>query len=69
MTPEDPDGTRSFFADLHIHSALSPCADNSMIPDRVLGNLVGQDIDVFALTDHNSWFNCAAFERAAKERS
>ncbi|MBI5001423.1 MAG: PHP domain-containing protein [Euryarchaeota archaeon] len=57
-----------FFADLHIHSALSPCAENKMTPDNVLKKIISLGIDAFSITDHNSGFNCTAFDAAAKER-
>ena len=52
--------------DLHIHSCLSPCADNDMTPNNIagVGALVG--LRVMALTDHNSSKNCPAFFKAAK---
>ena len=44
--------------DLHIHSCLSPCADDEMTPGNILGmaSLIG--LDVIALTDHNTCKNC-----------
>ena len=57
-----------FSADLHIHSALSPCAENKMTPAEVVKKVIGLGIDVFSITDHNSGFNCAAFDTVAKEK-
>jgi len=53
--------------DLHLHSCLSPCADEEMDPFDVvrMAKLIG--IDLVALTDHNSSKNCRAAELAAKE--
>ncbi len=56
-----------FATDLHIHSALSPCAENIMMPDEVIKKIFGLGIDVFSITDHNSSYNCAAFKAAADE--
>ena len=53
-------------ADLHLHSALSPCAEDRMNPDEVLNKIMRLGIDVFSITDHNSGSNCAAFEAAAR---
>ncbi len=52
--------------DLHIHSCLSPCGDDSMTPATIagLGKLAG--LDLIALTDHNCAANCPAFMRAAE---
>lgn len=46
--------------DLHIHSALSPCAEAEMTPGNIVGisKLIG--LDVIALTDHQSCGNCQA---------
>ncbi len=58
-----------YYADLHIHSALSPCAENRMTPPEILKRIVSLGIEIFSITDHNSVFNCAAFARAAKEHN
>ncbi len=44
--------------DLHIHSCLSPCGEDDMTPGNILGmaSLIG--LDLIALTDHNSCWNC-----------
>ncbi len=38
--------------DLHIHSALSPCADNDMTPGNIVGMASLKGLDVIAITDH-----------------
>ncbi len=47
--------------DLHIHSCLSPCADNDMTPSAIAGMAKLNGLDVVALTDHNSTANLPAF--------
>ena len=47
--------------DLHMHSALSPCGEDSTTPDVMAGLFALSGFDVIALTDHNSCGNCAAF--------
>jgi len=54
-------------ADLHVHSCLSPCADNEMDPFDVVGMAKLNGLDLVALTDHNSSKNCPAAEIAARE--
>jgi len=54
-------------ADLHIHSALSPCGSEEMLPPLLVKRLAMQNIQVFSITDHNSGANCRAFETVAKE--
>lgn len=68
MITKAQDRLISYTADLHIHSALSPCAENKMTPDEVLKKVISLGIDIFSITDHNSGFNCASFDAAAKEK-
>lgn len=56
---------RRYFYDLHIHSCLSPCADNSSTPDSIAGMGELNGLDLMALTDHNTCENCPAFFEAA----
>ena len=51
---------------LHIHSCLSPCADNDMTPCNIAGMAAINGLGIVALTDHNSTKNCRAFFAAAK---
>ena len=52
--------------DLHVHSALSPCADDDNTPNNLAGMAALNGIQVMALTDHNTCRNCPAFFAAAK---
>ena len=56
-----------YFYDFHIHSCLSPCADNDMTPNNIAGMAVLAGLNIVALTDHNSAKNCPAFFKAAKK--
>lgn len=40
--------------DLHIHSGLSPCADNDMSPINILAMASVKSINMIAIADHNS---------------
>ncbi len=55
-----------FYYDLHIHSCLSPCAEDDMTPGNIAGmaKLIG--LDVIAITDHNCCLNCRAVAEASK---
>ncbi len=54
-------------ADLHIHSALSPCADDDMTPGNIIGMANINNISVIAITDHNIALNVyAAMEYGKK---
>lgn len=44
--------------DLHLHSCLSPCGDDLMTPANIAGMAYIKQLDVIALTDHNSSKNC-----------
>ena len=55
-----------YFYDLHIHSCLSPCADDEMTPANIAGMAAIQGLNLVALTDHNSCKNCTAFFAHAK---
>lgn len=56
-----------YYYDLHIHSCLSPCADNDMTPANIAGMASLCGLNIVALTDHNTVKNCAAFFKAAKK--
>lgn len=52
--------------DLHLHSCLSPCGDADMLPSNIVGMAALKELDVIALTDHNSCRNCAAVMQLAE---
>lgn len=52
--------------DFHIHSCLSPCADNDMTPSNIAGMATLAGVNIMALTDHNTTKNCPAFFKTAK---
>ena len=54
------------YYDLNIHSSLSPCASDDMTPGNIVAMATVKDLDVIALTDHNSCNNLAAFLKFAK---
>ena len=53
--------------DLHIHSCLSPCADDDMTPANIAGMASLAGVQLLALTDHNSCGNCASFMKACRQ--
>ncbi|NCB36967.1 MAG: PHP domain-containing protein, partial [Clostridia bacterium] len=57
------------YCDLHIHSCLSPCADDDMTPWNLAGMAKVKGLDVIALTDHNSARNTPEAIRAGQEYS
>lgn len=56
-----------YYYDFHIHSCLSPCADNDMTPANIAGVGTLAGLNIMALTDHNTAKNCPAFFKAAKK--
>lgn len=46
--------------DFHIHSCLSPCGDSDMTPQNIVNLAKLLELDVIALTDHNTCGNCRA---------
>ncbi|MBQ9994025.1 MAG: PHP domain-containing protein [Clostridia bacterium] len=55
-----------YYYDFHIHSCLSPCGDNDMTPNNIAGMATLCELNIVALTDHNSCKNCPAFYKAAR---
>ena len=58
---------KKYYYDFHMHSALSPCAENEMTPQNMIKALKDRGFDAFALTDHNSARNVRAFDVFAKK--
>lgn len=54
--------------DLHMHSALSPCAEDTMLPGPVVDRALSFGMDVIAITDHNTADNAEAFWEAGKDK-
>ncbi len=50
--------------DLHLHSCLSPCADDDMTPATIAGMAKLAGADLIAITDHNSARNLPAAKKA-----
>ena len=55
------------YYDLHIHTALSPCADNDMTPNNIVNMALLKGLDVIAVTDHNSAENARAVIKAGEK--
>jgi PHP family Zn ribbon phosphoesterase len=59
---------RTFRADLHIHSCLSPCGDETMRPQAIVHQALAMGLDMIAICDHNSAENVSASMRAGLKR-
>ena len=53
--------------DLHIHSCLSPCGDMDMTPNNIAGMAMIKELNIIALTDHNTARNAPALMKAAEQ--
>ncbi len=56
---------RWFKTDLHVHTCLSPCADLTMSPRKIVAEVLRQGLDIIAISDHNSAENVPAVMKAA----
>jgi len=54
-----------FFADLHVHTALSPCAGDSATPPNIVASAIQNGMQMIAVTDHNSAENVEAVAACA----
>lgn len=57
----------SYPYDFHIHSCLSPCGDNDMTPNNIVGMAAISGLEIIAITDHNTCKNAPAVLKAAEE--
>lgn len=55
-----------FKYDLHIHTALSPCGADDMTPNNVVNMALINDLDIIAITDHNTCGNVEAVMKVAR---
>ena len=53
------------WADLHMHSCLSPCADDDMTPANICGMAYIKGLQAIAVTDHNTARNLPYVKEAA----
>ena len=64
MNPLSPI-TKTAACDLHMHTCLSPCAEDEMVPEAIVETALERDLDVIAICDHNSAENTAQVVLAA----
>ena len=55
-------------ADLHLHTALSPCASPDMTPPRIVREALSQGLALIAVCDHNTCGNARAVALAGGDR-
>lgn len=54
-------------ADLHIHTALSPCGSLDMSPRNLLESASASGLDIIGITDHNSTLQVEVIGKLARE--
>lgn len=57
---------KTYRAELHIHTVLSPCAGVEMIPPLIVQTALSHGINLIAITDHNAGDNVPAVIKAAE---
>ncbi|MEW5867304.1 MAG: PHP domain-containing protein [Bacillota bacterium] len=55
-----------YLADLHIHTALSPCAEAEMTPPAIVAQAKSRGIRILGICDHNSAENVRAVAEAGE---
>ena len=57
-----------YWVDLHIHTCLSPCAEDDMTPNNIVNMALIKGLDIIAITDHNSARNLEAVIEVGKRQ-
>ncbi|HVN58800.1 MAG TPA: PHP domain-containing protein [Bacteroidales bacterium] len=58
---------KTFRADLHIHTVLSPCGDLEMSPRNIVAKASASGLDIIGLTDHNTTRHCRLVSSLAEK--
>jgi hypothetical protein len=58
---------KTYTAELHSHTVLSPCAEVEMIPPLIVQTAIEKGINLLAVTDHNASANVIAVQQAAQD--
>jgi len=67
-TPKaQPTFLKTFKADLHIHTCLSPCAELEMSPQAIAAKAQQASLDIIGICDHNTAENTPALIEAGRE--
>lgn len=57
-----------YSADLHVHTALSPCAEKAMTPPAIVATAEERGLNLLAICDHNAAGNARAAAEAGRGR-
>jgi hypothetical protein len=58
---------KTYRAELHVHTVLSPCAGVEMIPPLIVQEALQLGLNLIAITDHNATANIAGVMEAARD--
>lgn len=58
---------KTFRADLHIHTLLSPCGDLEMSPKNIIKQAKTKKLDIIGITDHNTTKHCKLVRKLAEQ--
>ena len=53
--------------DLHVHTVLSPCGDDKMLPGMIVTEAKNKKMDCLGITDHNSTENIQSVRKVAEK--
>ncbi|MGE4288034.1 MAG: PHP domain-containing protein [Salinivirgaceae bacterium] len=59
---------KTYRADLHIHTILSPCGDLAMSPAVIIQEAKKKELQIIGITDHNTTLQAPLIQRLGKER-
>lgn len=60
---------KDFKLDLHIHTCLSPCAEQEMTPCKIVKRAAEKGLDAIGIADHNSAENVIAVRKAGEKEN
>ena len=66
IKPAESSKLKTFQAELHVHTVLSPCAGVEMIPPLIVRRACARNLNLIAITDHNASENIPAVIKAAQ---
>lgn len=59
---------KTYRADLHIHTVLSPCGSLEMSPDNIVQAALNKGLDIIGIADHNSTRQCEVIKKLGEEK-
>jgi len=60
---------KEFKGDLHVHTCLSPCGSNEMLPTTIVKEAKKRNLDLIGICDHNSVENVEAVKKAGEKEA